>query len=636
MISIDVRHRGDLHKSIMTALRAYIKEARKIQDTRIERWQLNEELMMGYVPEQDHDRLKRRKRELQGEQDYTTIVLPYSYAAAMSAHSYWTTVFLSRAPIFQYEGTHGESQMQVMAVEALMQYQINKAMMAAPFYVWFQDAAKYGEAWVGEYWRKDIVRTAHIVEEPVKYLNLIDTGRTRKRKKITETVGYEGNKIYNISPKKVLTDPRYARSRYQDGEFLAVETTLSRSELAEGAETKQYINVEHLKQLKTPHEAFAGEYVAEKSPHMDEPESTTLSSEDHKLIGNVLNVYEVYVNLIPKQWKLGQGSLPEKWVFTIDTQFTTVLEARPMGFLHNEYPVHYIEVEPEAYSQFSRGIIEIFDPIQRTLDWLINSHFYNVRQTLNNQWLLDPSRVVERDLKQGPGGAIRLKPAAYGTDIRTALMQLPVHDVTQTHLNDMGMMFQMGERLGVNDSVMGLSNPSSRRTAQEIRGSQTFSVSRLKTIAEYMSATGVQRMAGHMLSNSQQYYSEEMKLQIVGDNAQMAGPSFVDVSPEMIAGAYNFVGVDGTLPLDRFAQTNLWREIIMQMSKVPQVIQLYDLGKIFGYVAQLGGIKNLDRFRVEVMPDQQVMAEAQKGNVTPAAGGNILEPGQVSQMGPTA
>jgi len=53
------------------------------------------------------------------------------------------------------------------------------------------------------------------------------------------------------------------------------------------------------------------------------------------------------------------------------------------------------------------------------------------------------------------------------------------------------------------------------------------------------------------------------------------------------------------------------------MSKVPQVMQQYDLGKMFGWVAGLAGMKNLQQFRVQVGDPMQLAQQAQAGNVVP-------------------
>lgn len=637
MISLEIKHDGERHRNIIRGLRERLRAADRVQQERHKRWKQSEELMSGYVPESEVDALRRAKKE-GGAPQYVTIQLPYTYAVLMAAHSYWSTVFLSRTPVFQFEGLTGEGEDQVLALEALIKYQTLKGRMLAPLYIWLNDVGKYGEAWVSPYWRIDRQRTSQIIEVEDKYLGLLPTGKKKKVQQITTVVGYAGNSLYNIQPSDVFTDPRYARSEFQKGEFVAIKTKLSYNQLLEGSREERYINVDRIKQQGRADIPFGDDSSQNaEGMGMQRPDLDAFSTGYTEKASDVIRAYEFIVNIIPRDWKLGKSDLPQKWVFTVTADFRVVLECRPLGDLHDMYPLAFIETEPEAYSQFNRSLRDTFQPLQDTMDWLVNSHFFNVRQVLNNQWLLDPSRIETRDLENGkPGKAIRLKPAAYGTDIRQALMQLPVADVTQSHLGDMQFLHQMGERMGISDTIMGMGHPSSRRTAQEVRGSQTFQVSRLKTIAEYFSATGFTDLSRMITMNSQQYYDGNMKLKIAGDAAALAGEKFINVTPEMIVGDYMWAAVDGTLPVDRFAQANLWREMIMQMSKVPQVMMQYDLGKIFSYVAQLAGLKNIDRFKVQVVPDAMMMQQAQAGNSVPAAGGNTNEPGQIPLMGPTA
>ena len=141
-----------------------------------------------------------------------------------------------------------------------------------------------------------------------------------------------------------------------------------------------------------------------------------------------------------------------------------------------------------------------------------------------------------------------------------------------------------------------------------------------------------------MLQNTQQFYDEEKKFKLVGDLALEAGPKFIDVNPEAIAGFWDFVPVDGTLPIDRFAQANLWRELLAGMARFPQVLERYDIGRIFGWVAQLAGLKNINQFRIDIVPDEQLARAAEAGDVVPMPSGgdpSILPRGQVGQVGPT-
>jgi hypothetical protein len=184
---------------------------------------------------------------------------------------------------------------------------------------------------------------------------------------------------------------------------------------------------------------------------------------------------------------------------------------------------------------------------------------------------------------------------------------------------------------------MGVLQGSGRKTATEVRSASTFGVNRLKTNAEFFSAMGWAPMGQMMVQNSQQYYDAEMKLKIVGDLAGEAGEKFVNVAPESITGFYDFVPVDGVLPIDRFAQANLWKELLAGMRTMPEVAQGYDLVRMFAWVAQLAGLKNINQFKVKVLPPGVAGAQAQAGNIVPMpkGPGNANEPAQIPNMGAT-
>jgi hypothetical protein len=247
-----------------------------------------------------------------------------------------------------------------------------------------------------------------------------------------------------------------------------------------------------------------------------------------------------------------------------------------------------------------------------------------------------------------PGGVIRLKPAAYGTDTNAVMHQMAITDVTQNHIRDLQMMLGIGERtVGINDQIMGMLNAGGRKTATEVRTSTSFGVNRLKTIAEWFSAVGFDPLAQMTVQNTQQYYDGEMKFKIAGDLMLNAGAGFVTVTPDKIMGMYDFVPVDGTLPIDRFAQANLWQQLLGQMRTMPEIMMQYDMAGIFTWVAQLAGLKNINQFKIQVAPDQVLAMQAQRGNVVgmngrgpqPASArpnaAEVIEPGQVPGMGAT-
>lgn len=453
-------------------------------------------------------------------------------------------------------------------------------------------------------------------------LGRIGTGRKKKRKVTQRITGYAGNKITNVRPFDWFPDPRVPAYRFQDGEFCGLYTEIGWNTLLERAEQGYYTNLDDLR--KRDHGSWGQR--EEGSGQLDIPGTDSMGfGIDEKKSAEVTKVYECHINLVPNKWGLGKGTLPEKWVFTVTSDYSLVIGAQPLGAIHNKFPFAILEMEPEGYGLLPRGMPEIIEPVQNTMDWLVNTHFYNVRKVLNDQFVVDPSRVVMKDvLDPLPGGIIRLRPQGYGSDTRTAVSQLQVQDITQNHIgNDLQFMFEMGQRTnGVNDQIMGMLSGSGRKSATEIRSSTTFGVNRLKTQAEYMSAMGFGPLASMMVQNSQQYYDAEKKFRIVGDLAIHAGQAFVDVAPETIQGFYDFVPVDGTLPVDRFAQANLWQQLLGQLRNVPQVAQQYDLGKMFAWVAQLAGLKNIHRFKIQVQPDGMLDREAERGNVVEVGGGS--------------
>jgi hypothetical protein len=113
----------------------------------------------------------------------------------------------------------------------------------------------------------------------------------------------------------------------------------------------------------------------------------------------------------------------------------------------------------------------------------------------------------------------------------------------------------------------------------------------------------------------------------------------LDVSADSIAGFYDFVPVDGTLPVDRYAQANLWQGLLGQLRNYPEFMQSYDIPKIIGWVGQLAGLKNINQFRVKIVPDDLASQQMQAGNIIPMKGQTDLtrvpNPAQNPGMGAT-
>lgn len=653
-LTLNIRPNTTMHKRIIDAINARHKVSETKMKEMHQRWRKSEERFVAFLPERDIDAERRNARDNSGELEYRTIMLPYSYAQMMSAHTYWTTVFLGRSPIMQFSGRHGEGEQQTQAMEALIDYQVQVGEMLVPLYIWLLDTPKYGIGIVGQHWVNESSMISEITEEEQNlFLGLVPSNAEPKKIRTTRRVrGYQGNRIYNVRPYNWYPDPRVPLNQFQKGEFCGVYGEVGWNEILRRKDDGFYMNIERLRggtrrdgsieEGENRDNQFSTEIPDITTTHLDPFNPDKVRSDRDLRDANFYGLYDYYIELVPSEWGLGSGNSPEKWVFTTDADRKVLIGARPFGAMHNKFPFDIMQLEAEGYSLFTRSMPELLQPIQDTMDWLINSHFYNVRKAVNDQFVADPSRIVMKDVMDPlPGGIIRLKPAAYGTDTRTALTQLNVTDVTRQHINDIETMNQFGQRLsGVNDQIMGQVNVGGRRTATEVRTSTTFGINRLKTLSEYFSAMGFAPMSQKLVQSSQQYFDGDRKFKIVGDLANDSGTRFIDVDPETIMGFFDFVPVDGTLPIDRFAQVNLWRSLMTDAFKIPAVGATYDFARIFSWVGRLAGLKNIDQFKVQVVPDQQLVADAQAGNVVGLRDGNggtgSNEPGQVGGVGPTA
>lgn len=452
-------------------------------------------------------------------------------------------------------------------------------------------------------------------------------GRKKKQVRVTKEIpGYEGSNIFNTSPYDYLPDTRVPLSQPNRGEFVGRKIKLSYNEVVQEKLQGNYIEENADEVLKRMRNGVTGNGDDSGHSHVTwrPGDDSFISNLDPKTGLNAkIPCVEMVVEIIPKLWGIGELEVPTKWVFTITDEKTAniVLGARPYGMEHNRFPAHVLEIEMDAYNLIKRGMLDIGRPMNDTLTWLFNSHFYNVERSLNGELVFDPSKVRAADiLDPKPGKRIRLRPEAYGTDVRTAVYSLqPGAESTQTNLRDMGVVTELLQQsLGVNEGMLG-NTPGGRTSATASRIATTAATSRLKTVVDYFSCTGFQTLSLNMLQNAQQLYDGVQKFKVAGDLPNSVD-SFVEVSAANIAGGYEYVPVDGSMPVDRVASVNMWSQLLNQFRQYPALAERYDVGKIIGWVMQQGGIRNLKQFEVQSQSPEVIAAKVAKGELREVGG----------------
>ncbi len=625
-MNISMPYKGEKHTKIYEALKSRKKMWHRASEKRREKWARDLENYQAFVHESDDDKNRKAKENKLNVKEYTQLEIPYSYGLIMAFHTYLSSVFLARSPIFQYQERHGSSETSVQAIEAVMEYQTTVGGHLVPYYLWLMDATKHGTGVIGVYWEDEVVRVSKIIEEVSTFGPFTLPGaKTKKVKKTIEVPGYKGNRVYNIRPQDFIFDTRVSLYDFQKGEFAGRILDMSWLDILDGEEKGVYMNIDKLK-------AKSNDKGSNYDEDRDQDESViqlpTRSDEDgYGLATSEMDIpqtgrlegFELVVRLVPHKWGLGKSKSTEKWVFLSIND--VIIQARPLGELHDKFPYSVLETEIDGHALFKRSMMEIAEPLNEALSWLINTHFFNIRAALNNIFVYDPSRVRSKDFKDPEYGlCIRMRPEAYGQPIANVVKQFEVRDVTATHMQDTEIIMRMMQQtLGVNEQLMGMLQEGGRRTATEVRGSAGFSMNRLKTQAEYMSALGFAPHSQILVQSTQQHLDIEREYKLTGDLMPGINQQ-VMVSPEAIAGFYDYVPIDGTMPVDKLALANLWKELMAGVANSEQLMQEYDIGKIFAYTAQLSGAKNIGRFKYNVRPDAEIQAGVQAGNLIPVGG----------------
>lgn len=590
------------HNQILVAVMDRVKLSETNISTHFDRWREAEKYYMLYKKVNDKD-LKAVSKFAEGETDFTSVVMPYSYAMLLTAHTYMVNVFLNKDPIFQVQGINGDGVEKEMAMEAMLQYQVKVGDMEVPLFIWLLDTLRYGVGIVGNYWCDEVIPQSFLVEED-EVIDDVLTGKKKTVMKYRLKDGYKGNKMFNILPYDFLPDPRVPYSKLQDGEFVGRKFKLSWNEMIRREKSGLYFNVEECRSL-------LGSTAQDNERHHSIDQDQTLGIETTTnpkgLKTGDVNAIEITIEIVPKEWGLSEGEYPEKWVFTV-VEKKIIVGCQPLGYLHNQFPIHVNEAEADGYKQESRGLLEVGKPMNDIMTWLFDTHMYNKRQVMNNQFVVDPQRVVMKDLQtKNPGKLIRLKPTAYGQDVRSVISQLPVSDVTTQNYQDVSIVEKQLQRtVGINDDISGQSSPSSRRSATEFRGTTSQSANRLANMAYYFSITGFRSLCQCLVGSTQQMYTTEMKVKVAGDNIK--GAESITVNPDDIAGKFDLMAIDGSMPIDRMAQAQFWQQVLMATGQDPELQMQYRRADIFSYMARLAGLKGIDKFKMNVISDEELTA----------------------------
>ena len=618
---LDLKPGSDFHNGLRSKIWQRAQESRNEISKRFSSWREMDRTLTTYIPLKDKEEALQKKDPSKP----VSIVFPYTYSMLEALLTYLTMAFF-QDPMFQYEGVEDDDTIGAMLMELVIRLHCIKNKVPLAVHTVLRDCLVYGvgvaiPGWKTVYGRKPIKSTI-ITQSDLGEQITTDV-------QMIKSLLFEGNDLSNIDPYMWLPDPSVSSANTQDGEFIGwVDRDNYINLLGNESEPKTNLfNVKYLKSKKDKRSTFALD-------QSDRGVKFGGSSELNRSMTNSTNpvdVIKMYVTLIPKDWELSEYEYPEKWYFELAAD-DIIIACEKADHNHGMYPISVASPEYDGYSITPIGRVETLYGLQHTLDFLFNSHISNVRKAINDMLIVDPYLVNINDLKDPqPGKLIRLRRPAWGRGVDKVVQQLVVQDITRANISDSAYITQWMDRIsGADQSMQGslrMSGPE-RLTSSEFQGTRSSAVSRLQRIAMLIGMQFMQDIGTMFAVHSQQYMSQETYVRIVGRYAEQIKKTLnpkgtnVRVSPYDLAINYDLIVRDGSIPGGNFSQS--WIELFKVIGQSPELSQQFDVTRIFMYIAQQLGAKNVEDFRrnmdqiqTQTMPDEQVADQVQRGNLVP-------------------
>lgn len=587
---------SELHKTVKSYLLKRLTASEKKMGEFYSRWQVTESKLQAGIAETDWSELLEALERCEGGEGGSPelslkIHVPYMFSTINTIVTYLFHTFCARKPMFQIGSYKMETMKNAQTMETTLQYNADAKRLVKEIYKFLWDGQVYG---VG------VLRTAWTQDTKLRsvWTPALDGQMVRSRE--LRTV-YEGNDVVAIDPFHFFPDPNVPMSEVnRRGEYVAWRTFEGKHTLlrAQGAGQLHWVD---RASTKLPHSEGLGGDSLRNSASGGDSESP---SRGRNISGGTdyFQVDQISIEIIPRELGLGESDWPQKWLFTILNK-DQIVQAMPLELDHDMHPVAVAEPYSFGYGFGQLAIADYLGPIQDAMSWFLNSRVANVREVLNSTFVVDPNSIEMQDFKQkGNGRILRLKPGALGKDVRSAIQQMLVSDVTGGHLSDMKMLQEIGDQIAsVNDNMRGIHHQGGRKSATEVRITAESGASRLANVARLISAQSMVDLTEQMVSNLQQFLSESFYITVVGKDGEEA-PMYV--APDMLSGDFHFPIHDGTLPLDKTALIEAWSEVIAMVQQDEELRGTFSLVKLIEHVADLAGAKGLDLFRVEVNPMQ--------------------------------
>ena len=543
-------------------------------------------------------------------------------AIADTVLTYMMAALTGRNPMFQLEGMNRKSRRSALILERLLHQHMRRTAGEARLAQMLLDSIRYGFAPTKVIW---------------------------DAKKNT-------NHIINFDPRRVFPDPRVNWGDWDRMQFVIFGDYVSTNALVSSGlypKLNKYPGLRRKGGRKSSWDAHKHWREEGRGLSINPEEPVGSENGHHFVLDNARIVDEMWVRL--QGYEVGVPSVEQLWmcITVVDEEAIIRCQLNPYG---QQFPIVMGGLFQDSHKTFSQSLYDLLLPLHEVSSWLLRSRIDNVQAALNNLMFVDPTQVSIPDLiDRNPWGVVRTMPGAKPGD-GVFIAQVP--DVTKGHWNDIAAMSDLKQRVSAaSDAQQGVPTADGIRTATEIARLTQLGSQRLGVLARIMSATTVRPMVRMMVQNLQDALFLEGSLKVDVDKAPGmlladAQDGYVDFDVQGLQGSVDYLVIDGTLPIEPTRNAETWMNMLQIVNQSGLQLE-YKAGKIVEEAIRAMGVSDLDQFRIseeekqmgmtpsqqmammekqrgvstgapqqtETMSQEQLMREAEAGNIVPMQGG---------------
>lgn len=576
--------------------------SRNVMKTFYDQWDRNDQVYRGERPIDPDDKKAIKRNEP------AKVYVPLTHAQVQTFVSFMIMMLTQRDYFFEMDGTGPEDVKAAKLAQAVLQRDLEHNKFQGILLPQFAtDVAVKGLGIFKSDWVRETCPVAQMVPDP-KWQPNPAMPQVTAAPMVTTYVPktkYLGNRLTVISPYRWFPDTRLPITRYREGEFCADENEYSKGVLEKLQLEGEVAGVEFIPKMEdvafTDRRLNVLDRTKNNGMGMGIPTLSPKDSDRYSLIT------EVQIKCNPSKTFIAPGVAidpdldAEVIVIVWIANDARIIKITDSGYDHNEFLYDAAQFFNDQSRVVNFGIAELLGPMQDIMDWLLNARVTNVRKTVYNQAVVDPRYIDMNDINDR-NPIIRTKATPDGLSVDSFYKQIVTQDVTQGHINDMGVIEQLAESAtGLNNALQGEA-ASGRRSAREMGNVISNASSRALLPIKGLWQGALLPLGQKMVSNHQQGLDMPQLVSVVGLQKVLSDPvaaqSFLPVDRSMLYGSYDFMILDATLPSQNMAIAAALAQAGEILIKSPASI--FALGVdpqlIFREWMQRMGIKNAEQF----------------------------------------